>query len=74
MIAQIHLGLQMLAGICDGARSQDDMGFNGIDTRVGKSLASWHSLTPKQAALGRKILMKYHRQLPDNINEGIRAV
>ena len=50
------------------------MGFNGIDTRVGKSLASWHSLTPKQAALGRKILMKYHRQLPDNINEGIRAV
>lgn len=74
MISQIHLGLQMLAGICDGARAQDDMGFNGVDTRVGKSLAQWHSLSPKQAALGRKILMKYHRQLPDDINEGIRAV
>lgn len=41
----------------------DGMGFNGIDTRIGKELAALPILTPKQAALGEKITRKYHRQL-----------
>jgi hypothetical protein len=56
-----------LAGLCDGAQAIDGMGFNKLDTNVGKSLAMSARLTAKQAALGRKIVLKYHRQLPADL-------
>ncbi|HEV8513597.1 MAG TPA: DEAD/DEAH box helicase [Cyclobacteriaceae bacterium] len=70
----IHRGLRLLASSCDGAFSRDKSGFNKIDVRVGKSLAEQNYLSPKQVALGRKLLLKYHRQLPSEINELIRSV
>ena len=66
-------GLQMLAGVCDGAAMRDDMGFNGCDARIGHSLARLSRLSPKQVALGRRLLIKYRRQLPDDVNAKIRG-
>jgi hypothetical protein len=65
--AAIHLGLQMLAGMCDGARQIDGVGFNKLDTNIGKSLAHAIRLTNKQAVLGRKLVTKYRRQLPPDL-------
>jgi hypothetical protein len=72
-VVAVHAALRALAGICDGAFALDDMGFNRMDTRVGKSLAMAHQLTRKQAVLGRTIVRKYHRQLPTELMEIIRA-
>jgi SWI/SNF-related matrix-associated actin-dependent regulator 1 of chromatin subfamily A len=67
--AAIHLGLQMLAGVCDGAHSLDGAGFNKFDSSIGKSLAMAPRLTNKQCVLGRKLVTKYRRQLPEGLLE-----
>ena len=67
-IAAVHAGLRMLAGLdADYARTRNDAGFSKIDVAIGHDLAGRDTLTPKQAALGAKLLAKYHRQLPDEI-------
>jgi hypothetical protein len=61
----VHYALRYLAGMCDGAQARDDMGFNGADTRIGHSLAEAPFLSPRQAALGKKIVLHYkNTQLP----------
>ena len=72
LVEAVLQGLQILARVCDGAIRLDGSGFNSFDTMVGSRLASLEKLTDKQALLGKKILYKYHRQLPDNINAIIR--
>jgi hypothetical protein len=57
-------GLQMLAGMCDGARELDGSGFNKLDTRIGQQLAYQDTLTDRQAVLGAKLVNRYRRQLP----------
>lgn len=57
-------GLQLLAGVCDGARLLDGAGFNRVDTYVGKRLAAESELTDGQVWLAKRLLRKYHRQLP----------
>ena len=52
-----------IAARCDGANAIDGQGFNKIDTAIGKSLASVATLSPKQAALGKRITRKYAKQL-----------
>lgn len=63
----IEAALVALSGVCDGAHSQDNSGFNGTDSRYGKSLAAQieagRSLTYKQAQGAIKILPKYKKQL-----------
>lgn len=66
-IAAVHRGLQMLAGVCDGAAKRDDSGFNGVDARIGHSLAEQTYLSPRQAVLGQKIIRKYRRQLGEDL-------
>lgn len=66
-IAAIHGGLQILAGMCDGAQQLDDRGFSKIDVAIGHSLAAAPRLTPKQAALGKRLVNKYRRQLPEEL-------
>lgn len=61
----VHSGLKQLAGRCDHAARLDDAGFSKVDVRVGHSLADSLFLTPKQAALGRRLIRKYRRQVPD---------
>ena len=61
----VHLGMKSLAGVCDGARKLDDVGFAAVDVRIGHALAHRATITQKQAALGARILCKYHRQIPE---------
>jgi hypothetical protein len=69
----VHVALRRLAVVCDGARELDGHGFNAIDTRLGKSLAANSELTPRQAALGKLIVTKYHGQLGDEIIKTIKG-
>jgi len=62
-IAEVHTGLRRLAGMCDGAHALDGYGFNKLDVGIGHSLAEAAHLTPKQAALGARLVNKYRRQL-----------
>ena len=52
---------------CDGARALDGTGFNRMDAYLGRQLSMCVELTPRQAALGRRILSKYRRQLGDEM-------
>lgn len=68
-IDAIHSGLRLLAGLdIDRASEINGVGFNKIDGKIGHSLAERGELSPRQAALGMKLLRKYHRQLPEEIN------
>jgi SWI/SNF-related matrix-associated actin-dependent regulator 1 of chromatin subfamily A len=61
-IAAVHLAIQMLAGVCDGAQNLDGQGFNRFDARYGHALAACDSLTQAQAKAGRRLVWKYQRQ------------
>ena len=58
-------GLQFMSSSCDGAL--DGAGFNRMDAYLGRQLSICTELTPRQAALGRRILGKYRRQLGDEM-------
>jgi len=66
-IDAVMLGLRILAGMCDGAREKDGVGFNGLDTGFGHALAARQTLTPRQALVAKKMIVKYHRQLGQEI-------
>ena len=42
--ATLHLACRALAGVCDHAASQDDMGFNGGDANFGHSMGQKDSV------------------------------
>lgn len=68
VIEAIQECLQLIASMdSDMATEKNEVGFNGLDTQIGHSLALLPALTPKQAALGKKLLGKYHRQLPADL-------
>lgn len=68
-VSAISAGLRALAAMDgDHARDLNGMGFSRIDCAIGHSLAmsaASHGLTPKQAALGAKLVRKYRRQVPE---------
>jgi len=55
--------IQELASVCDGARDKDGSGFNGVDARIGHSLAKQQSFSDRQTWLALKITRKYRKQL-----------
>lgn len=65
--AAITAGLRILAGVCDGARTWDDVGFNKVDAHIGKRLATVPGLSDRQAMLGKKLCNKYRRQLDEDL-------
>ena len=68
----VHDALRILAGLdSDFARERNGVGFNGLDTRFGHSLAEMPSLTARQASAGKRMVKKYHRQLPGSIAEAL---
>jgi hypothetical protein len=69
----IHDALRYLAGVCDGARKLDNCGFNKMDARIGRELARLPGLSQRQAQLGRRMALKYHRQLGENLIARIKA-
>ena len=68
-IAAIHEGLRHIEGLCDGARVLDGRGFSKLDAAFGRSLAYSPSLTPRQAAAGLRLVVKYKRQLSEELVE-----
>ncbi len=70
-ISIIHSAIKILASYCDGANALDGMGFSKIDTAIGHSLAEFKTLSAKQAVIAKKLIIKYKRQLPDNIKDKI---
>jgi hypothetical protein len=67
----ILLGLQMIAGLCDRGKRVDGEGFSKVDVAIGHSLAPCQVLSDRQAALGKKLCLKYRRQLPEEVIERI---
>lgn len=63
--------VQILSGVCDGAVSDDGVGFNGADTRYGNYLGSRHELTNKHTADVARFCRKYHRQLGPELTEAL---
>ena len=60
--------LRILAGNDpDFAGVRNNIGFNGRDTEFGHSLASQAHLSPKQREYGKKLLRKYHKQIPKDL-------
>lgn len=56
-------GLKYLSSLCDGARRRDGVGFNSFDAEFGHSLASKPHLSPRDVASGRRLLLRYQKQL-----------
>jgi SWI/SNF-related matrix-associated actin-dependent regulator 1 of chromatin subfamily A len=64
--ASILQCLQIISSMdADGARAQNKVGFNRLDTDIGRSLAMNSKLTFKQAALGKRLVNKYRGQIDD---------
>lgn len=56
--------IKSLAEACDGAQQRDNVGFNGLDSAFGKSLAAQaERWTPKQEAAAYKLIARYKTQL-----------
>lgn len=70
----IHSSLKWIAGLCDGARQLDNVGFNKVDSYMGKSLAQRTNLSNRQAALGLIIVIKYRRQLGTEVSDRLRSL
>lgn len=71
--AAVHFALRSLAGVCNGAVSWDHVGFNKFDSRIGKALAECATLTPRQAAVGGRLVLKYRRQIGQDLADKIAA-
>tara|TARA_R100001377_G_scaffold23737_1_gene12843 strand:- start:201 stop:2030 length:1830 start_codon:yes stop_codon:yes gene_type:complete len=52
-----------LASKCDGALEDDGQGYNGLDSRFGKSIAQQLIWTPAVQYAAKKMLKKYREQL-----------
>lgn len=62
--AAIIAALQALAGVCDYARTRDDVGFNGPDAALGHALADYSllgHLTTQELMIAYRMLRKYER-------------
>jgi SNF2 family DNA or RNA helicase len=66
-IDQLQAAILFLADRCDGAREQDGRGFNGRDTRFGRSIAeqirAGRSLSANQTMAAGRMLNTYKSQL-----------
>jgi SNF2 family DNA or RNA helicase len=65
-MATVREALQAISRNCDGAISQDGVGFNGVDTGFAKTLLTKTTWTPKMELAAHKILKKYRKQLLNN--------
>jgi ribonuclease HI len=59
----VSTGLKYLAGHCDGAHRRDGIGFNRFDADYGHLLASKPQLSARDVASGRRLLLRYQKQI-----------
>lgn len=62
-IPEILEAARMLAGVCDGARTRDESGYNAVDGPTAKSILRAPSPTARQIRCLWNILRKYRGQL-----------
>lgn len=63
-IKDLIQALRYLSGVCDGAVAKDHVGFNGIDSAYGRSMAlSAENMTAKQMIAAADMIQKYRGQL-----------
>lgn len=62
-IETLKKAAKALSGVCDGAATLDGQGYNGTDSRFGKSLAGQDRWSNKQVLIAQKMLKKYAKQL-----------
>ena len=62
---QVYQGIREIAVRCDGARSLDMKGFNGVDTKFGRRIASvpFAQWTPEVCLEAAHIVLKYREQV-----------
>jgi hypothetical protein len=72
--AAIIEAIKIIASYCDGARDLDGMGFNKLDTNTGKQLASLNTYSPSQICLTFSLVMKYRRQIPENLRNTLKKI
>lgn len=71
-IAAVHEALRILAAMdSDRARQLNAAGFSKTDTEFGCELAARQSLTPRQAAVGARMVRKYRKQYQVELYERI---
>lgn len=64
----IHEALRIVSSMdTDRALVRNNIGFSRIDTAIGQSLAVRENLSKRQAAFGRRLALKYSRQLPEEL-------
>jgi len=69
---QLLKGLKIIASVCDGALAEDNMGFNKFDSHIGKALSELSDLSEKQSAVAYRLVVKYQRQLPDELVDSVK--
>ena len=63
-------GFLAVAALCDGARQKDTVGFSAAHQHIGRriaEIAKRRQLTDGEVALAKRILPRYHKQLPAEI-------
>jgi SWI/SNF-related matrix-associated actin-dependent regulator of chromatin subfamily A-like protein 1 len=60
---ELNKAVQSLLNVCDGASTEDGVGFNGVDSHFIRSVMSKDFCTPKMAIAVRRTLRKYTKQL-----------
>lgn len=70
-VAAMEEALMLLSNACDGARDQDGVGFNKVDTAYGKWLAVTGLLDDAAKMLAYDMLRKYQGQLGDALYQRI---
>ncbi len=74
-VTAIRRGLRLLVrSDSDRAGVINGVGFSKFDGKIGHSLASFTTLTPRQAVLGKTLVIKYRKQLPEDLVETARGV
>lgn len=66
-VKAIGKALRLIASVCDTGRTTDHVGFGAIDAPIGHDLARKEVFTPGQAAVGLRLVKRYHRQIPTEL-------
>lgn len=72
-IDAVMYALRALSSVCDGAAEKDFAGFTAFDAKYGHQLAALSNLTQGQAKAAGRMLMKYKRQLGQEIINRIKG-
>jgi hypothetical protein len=71
MKQRVENGLRIVSSMCDGAVKTDSIGFSAADAYVGNFLSGKESLNQKETLAGAEMLIKYKKQLGEELQEQI---